>query len=91
MKQNLLEQLDRLNEEIGDVTEVIEKSEQFLKFSEYLTSRHTESNIVCDINSYKNITSVDSAGVITVADNLLQIRYTRHRGGKESISMDISE
>jgi len=87
MAKNLLDQLDRLNEEIGNVSEVIEKSEQYFKFSEYLSSRHIDSNVICDINRYQNITQVDPSGIITIADNLLQIRYSD--ANREKIKMEV--
>jgi hypothetical protein len=75
MSKSILEQLDRLNNEIEDVSAVMEKSETFRAFNSWIQERHTESNIVCEINHYQELLSVDVQGTITKADSLLQIRY----------------
>jgi hypothetical protein len=78
MKQTptLLDQLDELNSRVGDMADIMEAAEPFYKYSEFLQTRHTESNVICDINAYKNFTSIDPSGIITTAESLLQIRYT---------------
>ena len=83
MSENILSQLDKLNAEIEDVQAVIEKSETFRKFSQYVQERHVDSNIVCEINHYRDILSVDVEGTITKADSLLQIRYVDSKKRKD--------
>jgi hypothetical protein len=75
MSTSILSQLDALNEEIEDITAVMEKSETFRAFNNWIQERHTESNIVCEINKYQELLSVDLHGTIVKADSLLQIRY----------------
>jgi hypothetical protein len=83
MSENLLTQLDRLTAEIEDVSTVMEKSETFRAFNRWIQERHTESNIVCEINKYSELLSVDVEGTIIKADSLLQIRYVDDRKNKK--------
>jgi hypothetical protein len=75
MSKSILTQLDGLLEEIEDITAVIEKTETFRSFNKWIQERHAESNIVCEINKYEDLLSIDNQGTIIKADNLLQIRY----------------
>jgi hypothetical protein len=83
MSETLLSQLDRLTAEMEDVSVVMEKSETFRAFNKWVQERHTESNIVCEINKYQDLLSVDTEGTIIKADSLLQIRYVDDRKGKK--------
>jgi hypothetical protein len=82
MSKKLLEQLESLNAEIEDVTAVMEKSETFRAFNQWVQQRHTESNIVCEINHYRELLSVDVEGTLIKADSLLQIRYVDEKKHK---------
>jgi CO dehydrogenase nickel-insertion accessory protein CooC1 len=75
MAENLAEQLDKLTAEIEDITAVMDKLETFRSFNQWIQERHVESNIVCEINRYQELLSVDVEGTIIKADSLLQIRY----------------
>jgi hypothetical protein len=75
MSKSILAQLDNLLEEMDDITAVIEKTETFRSFNKWIQERHTDSNIVCEINKYEDLFSIDRQGTIIKADNLLQIRY----------------
>ena len=86
MSENILSQLDKLTAEIEDVSAVIEKSETFRAFSQWLSERHIESNIVCEINKYREMFSIDVEGTIIKADSLLQIRYVDAKKGKKAKS-----
>jgi hypothetical protein len=83
MSDSILSQLDRLNTEMEDISSVIEKSETFRKFGEWIQQRRVDSNIVCEINRYQDILSVDQEGTIIKADNLLQVRYVDGKKGKK--------
>jgi hypothetical protein len=74
-KDSILSQLDALSDEIEDISAVMEKSETFRAFNNWIQERHTGSNIVCEINKYQELLSVDVQGTIIKADSLLQIRY----------------
>jgi hypothetical protein len=82
MSNSLLSQLDQLTGEIEDISAVMEKSETFRAFNQWIQERHTESNIVCEINRYKELLSVDTEGTIIKADSLLQIRYVDDKKSK---------
>lgn len=86
-KTNILEQLDRLTEEMGDISALVEKTEVFRSFNRWLSERHTDGNIVCEINQYDDLLSIDCEGTIIKADSLLQIRYNdknrRKRGARK--------
>jgi hypothetical protein len=84
MNSNLLSQLDQLTAEIDDIAAVMEKSETFRAFNSWIQERHTESNIVCEINKYRKLLSIDVSGTIIKADSLLQIRYVDDRKGKKN-------
>ncbi|MDR1120046.1 MAG: hypothetical protein LBM08_03935 [Dysgonamonadaceae bacterium] len=83
MSNNLLNQLDKLTAEIEDVSAVMEKSETFRAFSQWLQERRVDGNIVCEINKYQELLSVDTEGAIIKADSLLQIRYTDSKKRKK--------
>jgi hypothetical protein len=82
MSEGILAQLDELSCEVEDIRKVIEKSETFRKFGEWINEHHSESNIVCEINRYRDLMSIDPEGTIIKADNLLQIRYIDSGKGK---------
>ena len=83
MSESILSQLDKLSAEIEDVSAVIEKTETFRAFGRYVQERHIESNIVCEINRYQDLLSVDPEGTIIKANNLLQIRYVDSKKSKK--------
>jgi hypothetical protein len=83
MSTSLLSQLDQLTAEIEDISTVMEKTETFRAFNQWIQERHTESNIVCEINRYNDLLSVDVEGTIIKADTLLQIRYVDDRKKKK--------
>jgi hypothetical protein len=76
MSKSILSQLDRLTEEMEDLSAVMEKTETYRTFSKWLQERHADSDIVCEINRYEDILSIDMEGTLIKADSLLQIRYT---------------
>jgi CO dehydrogenase nickel-insertion accessory protein CooC1 len=76
MSESLLKQLEKLTDEIEDISVVMEKTETFRAFNRWLSERHVDSNIVCEINKYQDLLSIDLEGTIIKADSLLQIRYT---------------
>ena len=82
MSECILSQLDKLNAEVEDISAIMEKTEKFRKFGQWIQERHIESNIVCEINKYVDIISVDQEGTVVKADNLLQIRYIDSKKGK---------
>jgi len=83
MGRDILTELDELTNEVEDIRSVIEKSETFRKFGEWIHQRRGESNIVCEINRYRDLLSVDPEGTIIKADNLLQVRYVDGKKGKK--------
>jgi len=83
MDKSILLDLDNLNNEMEDVAQIIEKTEKFRKFSEYLQEHHIDSNVVCEINKYKDLLSIDVEGTIIKADGLLQIRYIDSKKSKK--------
>lgn len=83
MSESILSKFDKLAAEIEDVTAVMEKTEEFRAFGRWIQERHVESNVICDINLYQDILSIDVEGTITKADSLLQIRYTDKKAGKK--------
>jgi hypothetical protein len=83
-EHSILSQLDALANEIEDISAVMEKTETFRAFNEWIQQRHTESNIVCEINKYNELFSVDTEGTIIKADSLLQIRYVDDKKGKRA-------
>ena len=84
MSETLLKQLDQLATEVEDVAAVMEKSESFRAFNKWVQDRHVDSNIVCEINRYQQILSVDTTGTVIKADNLLQIRYVDENARKKN-------
>jgi len=82
MGESILSQLDKLNAEMEDVQSVMEKSETFRAFGKWVQERHSESNIICEINRYQELLSIDAEGTIIKADSLLQIRYVDSKKGK---------
>jgi hypothetical protein len=83
-KTSILTQLDQLNAEIEDISVVMDKTEVFRSFNKWLQERHTEGHIVCDINYYDELLSIDVEGTIIKADSLLQIRYNDRKRVKRS-------
>jgi hypothetical protein len=83
MSKNLIAQLDQLTAEVEDVQAMMEKSETFRAFNTWLQERHVENNIVCEINKYQELLSVDVQGTIIKADSLLQIRYVSDKKRKK--------
>jgi hypothetical protein len=80
---NLLEQLDALNDELANVSEIIDKTETFRTFGSWIQEHHAGANIVCEINKFRDMVSIDANGTITKADSLLQIRYNDARKAKK--------
>jgi hypothetical protein len=76
MPKSILSQLDSLTAEVEDLSAVMEKTETYRTFSKWIQERHAGSNIVCEINKYREILSIDREGTLIKADSLLQIRYT---------------
>jgi methylaspartate ammonia-lyase len=74
-ENDILAQLDQLTDEIGNVTALVEKTEVFRSFNQWLQERHEGSEIECEINRYADLLSIDSYGTITKANSLLQIKY----------------
>jgi len=83
MTESILLQLDQLSAEMENVQAVMEKSETFRKFGEWVNEHHTESNIICEINRYKDLLSIEPEGTIIKAENLLQVRYVDSKKGKK--------
>lgn len=71
----LLEQLDNFTEEIGDLTQIVEHTETLRQFRYYCKQKHKLNNVICEINRYEDLVSIDAQGSVIKADNLIQIRY----------------
>jgi hypothetical protein len=62
----------------------MEKTEVFRSFNRWLQEKHTGADVVCEINRYDELLSIDSLGTVIRADSLLQIRYSDTHGNKRS-------
>jgi hypothetical protein len=81
---NLLDEITALTDEVENVSDIVERTETLRKFGQWIQERHTESDIVCEINRYRELLQIDPHGTIIKADTLLQIRYTDLNRKKKS-------
>ena len=79
MEDNLLTQIDELTGEVENLTAVMEKTETFRAFNQWVAERYSRKDVLMEINRYKNYLSVNPEGLVK-ADTLLQIRYTDEEG-----------
>jgi hypothetical protein len=91
MSKPILSQLDSLIAEMDDITAVMEKTETFRSFNKWIQERHSDSNMVCEINKYEDLLSIDLQGTVIKADNLLQIRYVDEYKRKSGSSCQVGE
>jgi hypothetical protein len=82
MEQNLLSQLDELTNEVEDLSLVIEKTEKFRAFNSWLQQKHRINDVLCEVNRYEELVSIDTDGTITKAKSLLQIKYNEQYRAK---------
>ncbi|MDR1865984.1 MAG: hypothetical protein LBR08_10490 [Bacteroidales bacterium] len=89
MQQSILKQIDRLTDEIEDLSAVMEKTEVFRSFGKWIQERHIKSNVLCEINRYRDFLSITGDGTVIRADGLLQIRYTDDRKRTEGCTLPV--